>query len=67
MRGCRTFKCSVSSDKPAREKELNIILDLVNQIKVKRVIRLERDFSTVVNYYESKKDALEKANYRNEY
>ena len=57
-------KFNVSNGKSARETRLCIIIDLVNQIIVKRVIKVEWELSTFVNYYKVKNCSLERANYR---
>ena len=45
-----------------QKKEDCIIIDLVNQIIVKRVIQVEWELSTFVNYYKVKNGSLERAN-----
>ena len=57
--GCKFFKFNVSNGKSARETRLCIIIDLVNQIIVKRVIKVEWELSMFV-----KNCSLERANYR---
>ena len=63
-KGWKFFKFNVSNGKSARETRLCIIVDLVNQIIVKRVIKVELELSTFVNHSKVKNGSLERANYR---
>ena len=62
--GWKFFKFNVNNGKSAREPRLCIIIDLVIQIIMKRVIKVEWELSTFVNYYKLKNGSLERANYR---
>ena len=48
----------------SQQEKQDIIVDLVNQIIVKRVIKVEWKLCTFVNYYKVKNGSLERANYR---
>ena len=47
-----------------QENQDCIIIDLVIQIIMKRVIKVQWELSTFINYYKVKNVSLERANYR---
>ena len=54
-RGCRNFTFSVSNSNSDGEKGACIIVDLVNQIIVKKLVPVKWENNTAVNYYKGKK------------
>ena len=65
IKNAEAAKISVSvMIESAEEAGIAMIVDLVNQVIVKKIISIEWELSTIVNCYKGKGDAPKRGNYR---